>query len=127
MGTLEAQSKLGHSCVMKHGLPENGAAVRKKSRHFQNLHILKIQVVSLDSRAGLTLLEGTIHPCGSRPGHGRRHTLMAYGIGLVFDPHTEAHIKEVWGRLTSHGFTMSVARPGCLPHVSLILSETLRV
>jgi 2'-5' RNA ligase len=52
---------------------------------------------------------------------------MAYGIGLIFDPHTEAHIREVWGRLTSHGFTTPLARPGCLPHVSLMLSETLRV
>ena len=24
---------------------------------------------------------------------------MTYGIGWVFDPHTEAHIREVWGRL----------------------------
>jgi hypothetical protein len=52
---------------------------------------------------------------------------MAYGIGLVFDPHTEAHIREVWCRLASHGFTTPLARPGCLPHVSLLLSETLRV
>ena len=52
---------------------------------------------------------------------------MAYGIGLVFDPHTEAHIREVWNRLASHGFTTPLVRPGCLPHVSLLLSETLRV
>jgi 2'-5' RNA ligase len=52
---------------------------------------------------------------------------MAYGIGLVFDPHTEAHIKEVWGQLASQGFATPLARPGCLPHVSLILSETLYV
>lgn len=52
---------------------------------------------------------------------------MAYGIGLVFDPHTEAHIRAVWGRLASYGFTTPLARPGCLPHVSLILSETLSV
>jgi 2'-5' RNA ligase len=52
---------------------------------------------------------------------------MAYGIGLVFDPHTEAHIKEVWGQLASQGFATPLARPGCLPHVSLILSETLHV
>jgi 2'-5' RNA ligase len=52
---------------------------------------------------------------------------MAYGIGLVFDPHTEAHIRAVWCRLASQGFTTPLARPGCLPHVSLILSETLRV
>jgi 2'-5' RNA ligase superfamily len=52
---------------------------------------------------------------------------MAYGIGLVFDPHTEAHIRAVWGRLASYGFTTPLARPGCLPHVSLILSETLQV
>jgi hypothetical protein len=30
---------------------------------------------------------------------------MAYGIGLVLDPHTEAHIREVWDRLASHGLT----------------------
>jgi 2'-5' RNA ligase len=52
---------------------------------------------------------------------------MAYGIGLVFDPHTEAHIRAVWCRLASQGFTTPLARPGCLPHVSLILSETLRI
>ena len=52
---------------------------------------------------------------------------MAYGIGLVFDPHTEAHIREVWDRLASHGFTTPLVRPGCLPHVSLLLSETLQV
>ena len=52
---------------------------------------------------------------------------MAYGIGLIFDPQTEAHIKAVWDRLTRHGFTTPLARPGCLPHVSLLLSETLRV
>jgi 2'-5' RNA ligase len=52
---------------------------------------------------------------------------MAYGIGLVFNPHTEAHIRAVWCRLASQGFTTPLARPGCLPHVSLILSETLRV
>jgi 2'-5' RNA ligase len=52
---------------------------------------------------------------------------MAYGIGLVFDPQTEAHIRDVWDRLASQGFTTPLARPGCLPHVSLLLSETLRV
>jgi 2'-5' RNA ligase len=52
---------------------------------------------------------------------------MAYGIGLVFDPHTEAHIREVWRQLASRGFTTPLTRPGCLPHVSLILSETLWV
>jgi hypothetical protein len=52
---------------------------------------------------------------------------MAYGIGLVFDPQTEAHIRAVWDRLTRHGFTTPLVRPGCLPHVSLLLSETLRV
>jgi 2'-5' RNA ligase len=52
---------------------------------------------------------------------------MAYGIGLVFDPQTEACIRAVWGRLASQGFATPLARPGCLPHVSLVLSETLRV
>jgi 2'-5' RNA ligase len=52
---------------------------------------------------------------------------MAYGIGLVFDPHTEARIREVWCRLASEGFATPLTRPGCLPHVSLILSETLSV
>jgi 2'-5' RNA ligase len=52
---------------------------------------------------------------------------MAYGIGLIFDPQTEAHIRAVWDRLTRHGLTTPLARPGCLPHVSLLLSETLRV
>jgi hypothetical protein len=52
---------------------------------------------------------------------------MAYGIGLVFDPDAEAHIREVWCRLASQGFITPLARPGCLPHVSLILSETLHV
>jgi 2'-5' RNA ligase len=52
---------------------------------------------------------------------------MAYGIGLIFDPQTEARIREVWGRLASQGFATPLARPGCLPHVSLVLSETLRV
>jgi 2'-5' RNA ligase len=52
---------------------------------------------------------------------------MTFGIGLVFDPQTEAHIKEVWCTLARQGFATPLARPGCLPHVSLILSETLRV
>jgi hypothetical protein len=52
---------------------------------------------------------------------------MAYGVGLVFDPETELYIREVWGQLASQGFTTPLARPGCLPHVSLILSETVRV
>ena len=52
---------------------------------------------------------------------------MAYGIGLVFDPRTEVHIREVWCRLSRQGFTTPLARPGCLPHISLILSETLHV
>ena len=52
---------------------------------------------------------------------------MAYGVGLVFDPQTEAYIRAIWGRLASQGFTTPLARPGCLPHVSLILSERLRV
>jgi 2'-5' RNA ligase len=52
---------------------------------------------------------------------------VAYGIGLVFDPQTEAHIRAVWCKLASQGFTTPLSRPGCLPHVSLILSETLHV
>jgi 2'-5' RNA ligase len=52
---------------------------------------------------------------------------MAYGIGLIFDHHTEARIREVWGKLARQGLVTPLARPGCLPHVSLILSETLRV
>lgn len=52
---------------------------------------------------------------------------MAYGIGLIFDPHTEARIREVWDKLAGHGLTMPLARPGCLPHVSLLLSETLQL
>jgi 2'-5' RNA ligase len=52
---------------------------------------------------------------------------VAYGIGLVFDPQTEAHIRAVWCKLASQGFTTPLSRPGCLPHVSLILSETLYV
>jgi 2'-5' RNA ligase superfamily len=52
---------------------------------------------------------------------------MAYGVGLVFDAHTEAHIRAVWGQLASQGLTTPLARPGCLPHVSLVLSETLHV
>jgi hypothetical protein len=52
---------------------------------------------------------------------------MAYGIGLVFDSHTEAHIRKVWGHLMRHGFTTPLIRLGCLPHVSLLLSETLQV
>jgi 2'-5' RNA ligase len=52
---------------------------------------------------------------------------MTYGIGLVFDRHTEAHIREVWGKLASQGFATPLGRPGCLPHVSLLLSETLQV
>jgi hypothetical protein len=57
----------------------------------------------------------------------RRKPQMAYGIGLVFDPQTEAHIREVWGRLASQGFATPLTRPGCLPHVSLVLSEALRL
>jgi hypothetical protein len=34
---------------------------------------------------------------------------MAYGVGLVFDSHTEARIKEVWGRLASQGLTPPLA------------------
>jgi len=52
---------------------------------------------------------------------------MAYGIGLIFDPQTEARIREVWGRLARHGLATPLARPGCLPHVSLALSERLCV
>lgn len=52
---------------------------------------------------------------------------MAYGIGLIFDPQTEARIREVWGRLANQGMATPLARPGCLPHVSLVLSETLCV
>jgi hypothetical protein len=52
---------------------------------------------------------------------------MAYGIGLIFHPPTEARIREVWGRLARQGLTTPLARPGCLPHVSLVLSETLCV
>ena len=52
---------------------------------------------------------GAIHPGGSRPGHGRRNTQMAYGVGLVFDSHTEARIKEVWGRLASQGLPPPLA------------------
>jgi 2'-5' RNA ligase len=52
---------------------------------------------------------------------------VAYGIGLVFDPQTEARIRAVWCKLASQGFTTPLGRPGCLPHVSLVLSETLHV
>jgi 2'-5' RNA ligase len=52
---------------------------------------------------------------------------MAYGIGLVFDQQAEAQIREVWHKLARQGFATPLGRPGCLPHVSLILSETLRV
>jgi hypothetical protein len=52
---------------------------------------------------------------------------MAYGIGLAFDHNTEVHIREIWHKLASEGFATPLARPGCLPHVSLILSETLHV
>jgi 2'-5' RNA ligase len=52
---------------------------------------------------------------------------MAYGIGLVFDRQAEARIREVWHELARQGFATPLGRPGCLPHVSLILSETLRV
>jgi hypothetical protein len=52
---------------------------------------------------------------------------MAYGIGLVFAPRTEAQMRRVWSGLERQGFTTPLVRPGCLPHVSLILSEALRV
>jgi 2'-5' RNA ligase len=52
---------------------------------------------------------------------------MAYGIGLVFDHQAEAQIREVWHELARLGFATPLGRPGCLPHVSLILSETLQV
>jgi 2'-5' RNA ligase len=52
---------------------------------------------------------------------------MAYGIGFLFDPQTEARIREVWGRLARQGLATPLARRGCLPHVSLVLSETLCV
>jgi 2'-5' RNA ligase len=52
---------------------------------------------------------------------------MAYGIGLVFDDRTEAQIREVWHKLARRRFATPLVRPGCLPHVSLIMSETLRV
>jgi 2'-5' RNA ligase len=52
---------------------------------------------------------------------------MAYGIGLIFDPQTEARIREVWSQLASQGMATPLVRPGCLPHVSLVLSETLCV
>jgi hypothetical protein len=46
---------------------------------------------------------------------------MPYGIGLIFDPPTEARIREVWGHLARPGQATPLARPGCLPHVSLVL------
>ena len=52
---------------------------------------------------------------------------MAYGIGLVFDHETETHIREVWCGLARQGFVTPLARTGCLPHVSLTLSDTLGV
>jgi 2'-5' RNA ligase len=52
---------------------------------------------------------------------------MAYGIGLVFDHDTETRIRKVWCNLARQGFTTPLARPGCLPHVSLTLSEGLSV
>ena len=52
---------------------------------------------------------------------------MTYGIGLVFDPETESRIREVWATLARLGCTTPLTRPGCLPHMSLILSETLCV
>jgi 2'-5' RNA ligase len=53
--------------------------------------------------------------------------LMAYGIGLVFDHETEEYIRGVWCSLARQGFATPLVRPGCLPHVSLTLSETLSV
>jgi 2'-5' RNA ligase len=52
---------------------------------------------------------------------------MAYGIGLAFDQNTEVHIRGVWRKLASLGFATPLGRPGCIPHVSLILSEALHV
>jgi len=52
---------------------------------------------------------------------------MPYGLGLIFDPPTEARIREVWGHLARQGFATPLVRPGCLPHVSLVLSATLWV
>jgi 2'-5' RNA ligase len=52
---------------------------------------------------------------------------MAYGIGLVFDHQAEAQIREVWHELARLGFATPLGRPGCLPHVSLMLSEALQV
>jgi 2'-5' RNA ligase len=57
----------------------------------------------------------------------KRSTLMAYGIGLIFDQRTESHIREVWDRLAGQGLATPLRRAGCLPHVSLILSERLQV
>jgi hypothetical protein len=52
---------------------------------------------------------------------------MTYGVGLVFDSETESHISGVWAKLAQLGYATPLARPGCLPHMSLILSETLCV
>ena len=52
---------------------------------------------------------------------------MTYGVGLVFDSETESHIRGVWANLAQLGCATPLTRPGCLPHMSLILSETLCV
>ena len=50
-------------------------------------------------------------------------TCGTYGIGLIFDLQTEARLRAVWGRLARQGCTTPLARLGCLPHVSLVLSD----
>jgi hypothetical protein len=52
---------------------------------------------------------------------------MAYGVGLIFDQQTDATIREVWQTLHDRGIVTPLVVPGSLPHISLILSEALRV
>ena len=52
---------------------------------------------------------------------------MAYGVGLIFDRQTDASIRGVWQKLHDRGMVTPLCLPGSLPHISLILSETLRV
>ena len=52
---------------------------------------------------------------------------MAYGVGLRFDETTEKTVTDIWQRLSDLGLMTALSRKGYVPHISMVLSETLKV
>lgn len=52
---------------------------------------------------------------------------MAYAVGLKFDEITETKITDIWRQLSDLGFTTALLLEGYVPHISLVLSDTLKV